>query len=335
VSPLARQRYQVPRLARSEREVATIFACLAVVLSALLLAPALAAHAQADRPRILGVAHLAFYVSDLSRARKFYEDFLGFAEPFSLKRDDGSDRIAFVKINDQQYVKLFAEPAAGDGQLNHIAFYTDDARRMRDYLAARGVKVPDTVAKGRTGNYNFTVSDPDGHKVEIVQYEPDSWTAQHRGMEMPAGRVSQRLMHAGFTVGSLSAAMRFYGEILGFREFWRGSANGIELSWVNMRVPDGNDYVELMLSRDPPDAERRGVQNHICLETPDVAIAARTLQQRAPRVGYARTIEVRTGRNHKRQANLFDPDGTRVELMEPATIDGQPTPSSTAPPPRS
>jgi len=37
--------------------------------------------------------------------------------------------------------------------------------------------------------------------------------------------------------------------------------------------------------------------------------------------------------NRKRQVNLFDPDGTRVELMEPVTIDGKPTPPSTAPPP--
>jgi len=40
------------------------------------------------------------------------------------------------------------------------------------------------------------------------------------------------------------------------------------------------------------------------------------------------------GTNRKRQLNLFDPDGTRVELMEPGTVDGQPVPSSTAPPPR-
>jgi lactoylglutathione lyase len=42
----------------------------------------------------------------------------------------------------------------------------------------------------------------------------------------------------------------------------------------------------------------------------------------------------RTGINRKRQVNLFDPDGTRVELMEPDTIDGRPVPSSTLPPPR-
>jgi lactoylglutathione lyase len=45
-------------------------------------------------------------------------------------------------------------------------------------------------------------------------------------------------------------------------------------------------------------------------------------------------MEIRTGTNRKRQLNLFDPDGTRSELMEPKTVDGKPVPPATAPPPR-
>ena len=44
-------------------------------------------------------------------------------------------------------------------------------------------------------------------------------------------------------------------------------------------------------------------------------------------------MEIRTGVNRKRQINLYDPDGTRIELMEPNTVDGQPAPNSTAPAP--
>jgi catechol 2,3-dioxygenase-like lactoylglutathione lyase family enzyme len=303
-------------------------------VSVLVCIPPLGAQTKVTRPKVLGVAHVAYYVSDLPKARQFYEDLLGFAEPFALKRDDGADRIAFVKINDNQYLELFAEPAASDGQLHHIAFYTDDAVRMRDYLAAQGLKVPDKVTKGRTGNLNFIVTDPDGHKVEIVQYEPDSWTALHKGKDMPSSRVSHRIMHTGFTVGSVTAAKHFYADILGLREFWRGSSNGAELSWINMRVPDGEDYVEFMLYGDPPTPERRGSANHVCLEVVDVEKSATELRARVAHAGYTRTIETRVGRNRKRQANLFDPDGTRIELMEPTTIDGQPVPSSKAAPPR-
>src|SRR5262245_10984115 len=293
-----------------------------------------AQHGEVRRPRILGIAHVAFYVSNLNNARAFYKDFLGFDEPFALKRDDGSERIAFIKINDQQYVELFAEPPRNEDRLNHVAIYTDDATGMRDYLASRGIKVPDKVNKGRTGNFNFTINDPDGHQLEVVQYETDSWTAHAKGKFMPASHVSTHLMHAGFLVRSLDDAMRFYRDILGFQEFWRGSSSGDELSWVNMRVPDGDDYVEFMLYKDPPTPEQRGVKNHICLETPGIEKTVANLESRLARKSYAREIRVQTGKNHKQQANLFDPDGTRIELMEPNTVDGKPVASSNAPPPR-
>jgi len=288
---------------------------------------------QQPRARELGVAHMALYVSDLQAARAFYEDFLGFAEPYVLKRDDGSVRIVFIKINDDQYIELFAEAPKQDGHLNHIAFYTDSAPAMRADLATRGVKVPDKVGKGRIGNSNFNIVDPDGHTVEIVQYEPGSWTSREKGKFMPDTRVSTRIAHIGVLVGSLDPAMKFYRDILGFEEFWRGGPSSEVLSWVNMRVPDGKDYLEFMLYSAPQDAAQVGVKNHICLITPDIKKAVAILESRPARKSYSRPIEIKIGRNGKRQANLFDPDGTRIELMEPNTADGKPVPSSKAPPP--
>jgi catechol 2,3-dioxygenase-like lactoylglutathione lyase family enzyme len=304
-------------------------------LAIFLLAPAHGAlGSDVKRPKILGVAHMAFYVSDLQKTRAFYRDFLGFEEPFSIKREDGTDRIAFIKVNDHQYIELFAEAPKQDGQLNHISFYTDDAHQMRDYLASRGVSVPEKVGKGKTGNFNYNIRDPDGHTVEIVEYQPDSWTAREEGKRMPGSRISSRILHVGVLVGSLEPAMKFYRDILGFGEFWRGSASGGVLDWVNMRVPDGEDYLELMLYDKLPAPEKRGVKNHICLLVTDVQKAVAILNARPARKHYDKPIEIRIGTNRRRQANLFDPDGSRIELMEPKTIDGQPVSSSMAPAPR-
>jgi catechol 2,3-dioxygenase-like lactoylglutathione lyase family enzyme len=306
---------------------------LTVPLVALLL---LTQTPPAGRPKILGIAHLAVFVSDLGSARRFYQGLLGFDEPFTLpKTSDDSVDIAFVKINDRQWIELFNRPSAGEGQLSHIALYTDDADRMRDYLASKGVAVPAKVAKGRTGNKNFTVRDPDGHDVEIVEYQPDSWTAADTGRHLPPSRISDHAMHVGILVGSLDRANGFYGDILGFTEFWRGAAaTSTTLSWVNMRVPDGTDYVELMLYDQLPPPGNRGSAHHVCLVVPDVERAVSMLDARSARESYTRPVAIRTGINRKRQVNLFDPDGTRVELMEPSTIDGKPAPSSTLPPPR-
>jgi catechol 2,3-dioxygenase-like lactoylglutathione lyase family enzyme len=286
------------------------------------------------RPRILGISHMALFVSDLQKSRWFYEDFLGYAEPYNLKRDDGSVRIAFIKINEDQYIELLTDSPKQDGQLSHIAFYTDSAEGLRAYLASRGVKVPEKVGKGKIGNSNFNVTGPDGHTVEIVQYEPDSWTRRESGKYLPDTRISTHMPHAGVTIGVLDPSMKFYGGILSFQEFWRGSSTGKVLSWVDMRVPEGQDYLEFMLYSKPPNARDMGVKNHFCLATPDIEKAVATLKARPAAESYALPIEIKVGVNGKRQANIFDPDGTRVELMEPNTFDGKPVPPSAAPPPK-
>jgi hypothetical protein len=44
-------------------------------------------------------------------------------------------------------------------------------------------------------------------------------------------------------------------------------------------------------------------------------------------------MEIHIGVNRKRQINVYDPDGTRIELMEPNTVDGKPAPDSATPVP--
>ena len=77
---------------------AAIFACLA-------------SGQEVQRPRILGVAHIALYAHDIEQSRAFYTGMLGFQEPYSLKNPDGSLSMTFFKINDHQYVELFPEKA--------------------------------------------------------------------------------------------------------------------------------------------------------------------------------------------------------------------------------
>ena len=285
------------------------------------------------RPKILGIAHMAIYVSDLAKARAFWTDFLGYQECFNLKKKDSDEvRIAFIKINDYQYIELFAEkPRTPDLMLNHISFYTEDAGKMRDYLASKGVKVPEKVGKGQTGNKNYNILDPDGTTVEIVEYQPDSWTAREKGKFLPDTRISTHIPHVGVNIGPLSAANGFYHDILGFHEIWRGGA-GKSLSWTNMQVPEGKDYLEFMLHGQTIDVSKNGSKNHLCLVVTDCARAVEILKAR-PAAKNFKMEEMKTGVNRKRQVNLFDQDGTRVELMEADTVDGVPTPPSNAPPP--
>lgn len=314
-----------------------------------LLAPlaflSLALTARADalaRPRITGLSHVALWVADLDASRAFYEGYLGFGEPYRLTSDKGVVQIAWIKVNDRQSIELFplagTLPQGGDS-LYHVAFETDDAQALLDYLRARGVRgpggkaLPERAPKGRIGNLNYFTEDPDGHIIEFTQYMPDGWTRGHSGSDMPPGRIAPRMSHAGITVAHLESSLHFYRDILGFRETWRGSSDGKTLSWVNLRVPEGGDYLELMLVGTRPDADRLHILHHLCLEVPDARAAQTALGARTLPASCKAPNPLKTGVNGKRQVNEYDPDGTRVEVMEAATADGNPVDPSSAPPP--
>lgn len=168
------------------------------------------ATAQPERPPIRGVAHIAFYVFDLEKARAFWTDFLGYQECFNLKRKDSDEvRIALTKINDNEYIELLAEKPRAGQVLNRASFYTDDAQAMRDYLESRNVKVPVKAGRGQTGNKIYNITDPDGNILELIEYQPDSWTTCDKGKFMPATRISDPIANVGVLVGNVQLAMDF------------------------------------------------------------------------------------------------------------------------------
>ena len=271
------------------------------------------------RPHITGLSHIALYVHDIQKTRAFYKDFLGFAEPYWINNPDHSLHLTWIKINDHQTIELFPEKQPHTDRLYHIALETDDAVGMRDYLAAHGVKVPAKVGKGKIGNYNYFIQDPDGHIVEIVQYAENGWTMLNKGKFLPETRISNYMPHVGILVNDVDAAKDFYEGVLGFKEIWRGSKNHTQLSWVHERMPEGKEFIEFMLYSLLPDPDKRGKFHHLCLEVPDINAAKATLEQRAALINYTKPMEIQLGINRKRQLNVYDPDGTRVELMEPFT----------------
>jgi lactoylglutathione lyase len=304
-----------------------------ITLAAVLLNCSLFAQTTPKRPRILGISHAAYFVTDLPKALDFWHGLLGYDEPYDLKKPDGTIGTAFIKINDHQHIELVnSPPPAGSGYLNHIAFTVDNVEQMRSYLIARGVEVSGIV-KAKTGDLGFKIKDPDGNLVEFVEPQPNSMEARNAGKFLPATRISDAIYHLGFLVGNSQKSIQFYGDVLGFHEFWRGSSKGTVLSWIDMRVPDGEDYVEFMLYSDLPTPDKRGGQEHVSLVVPDVAKSISVLESRPAFKTYAKQLTSHTGVNGQRQVNLFDPNGTRVELIEPTTAAGKPVPPSTAPPP--
>jgi hypothetical protein len=88
------------------------------------------------------------------------------------------------------------------------------------------------------------------------------------------------------------------------------------VSLIHLRMPGASgDYVELSnLSGTPNLARARAATAaHCSLEVPDVKAAYQTVLDRGAR----NLPPARFGLDLRWQFNLFDPDGTRVECMQP------------------
>ena len=279
-------------------------------LSLVVLACAVPAAAQAPaRPALVGLDHVAFKISDVTAAQRFYGELLGY--PVVQPRMAGAPLL--VRVNRRQAIVLEPGlPPDVDDRLSHFAFATTDLPALKTYLDTRGIAT--SGPEGRTcGRVALRTTDPDGNVVEFVQ-EDVIVAAPPSSPYVP---LSTRLYHTGVAVRDEAKAHAFYREVLGLEEIWRGGADPARTSWVNMRVPDGTDYVEYMLNDKPPTRQQLGSQHHACLLVSDIQAAWEQVRSRTPAAARAGLQKPRIGRNNRWQLNLFDNDGTRVELMEP------------------
>ncbi len=289
------------------------------LISSAILMLALSAGAFAQqRPPILGVAHIALKTNDLAAARDYYGKYLGFDEPFKITNPDGSIEVTYFKVNDHQYIEVFPGlKSETEDRLSHVAFETTDAEKLRVYLSSHGVTVPDALRTLPDGDLSFTINDPDGHTVEFVQYVPTGALGRTFGKFLPRTRISEHIGHVGFTVRDQAAADRLFKDILGFHDVWHGGMKDDgPTQWVDMRVPNGLDHLEYMLEVHNPDPRTLGVMNHLCLIVPSVEASYKTLLARDMKIGEGPKI----GRDGKWQLNLYDPNLTRGELMEPKPV---------------
>lgn len=268
----------------------------------------------AERPPVTGISHIAVYARDLAASDHFYGHILGGTKAANPENPAG----ARYYFGAQQFVEVLPAAATqGPSVLAHVAYTTADAAALRRFMAKRGFK-PGELQKDAGGERWFSVLDPEGNEVRFVQ-------AAAAPPGFSPSSVSGRIIHVGYMVKSRAAEDVFYREALGFRPYWFGAMKEGAVDWVSQQVPDGRDWLEYMLvgsgSTTPierVDARQLGVLNHVSLAVPNMEAAMTRLhaEGRLPE----RWDGPSMGRDGKWQANLYDPDGTRVELMEYSAV---------------
>lgn len=275
-----------------------------------------------SRPPIVGVSNISVYASDAAKAEQFYVHQIGLKKGADPENPSG----ARYYVNQEQFVEVLPLPAdAGVDRLDHIGYITTNADALRRYLGAHSVTVPDKVERGSDGSAWFYVKDPENNKVEFVQPPAkvlavkDTAALYHVSDASPIGL---RMIHVGMLVRDQDKENSFYREILGFRPYWHGGMQPDKTDWVSQQVPDGHDWIEYMLTSGPSGSgipqditqQRLGVLNHFSLGVVNMEKAVTTLSAEDRLAGEPARPQI--GRDGKWQFNLYDPDRTRVELME-------------------
>ena len=274
--------------------------------------------APVDLP-ILGLAGITFRSSNLDKARGYYQGVLGFQEAFSLKDASGATASIFFKVNDDQYVEVI--PGLKPGELRRIARVTvlsSDLQKLHRIYTERGAN-PSPIRTGPDGNPVFRVAAPSDHNIDFIQYAPGSQQTLARGKFLSPDRISTHIWHVGLMTTDREAVNPFYQGKLGLgRQLPGGKGESID-------TPAGDSNTETKFPRLDPNnpatreqwvRENDGAANHMAIEIADMKKARDLVQER----GRYTDLQVRAhvGNNRHWLVHVFDPDGSRTEMMETA-----------------
>jgi catechol 2,3-dioxygenase-like lactoylglutathione lyase family enzyme len=122
------------------------------------------------------LAHVCFRVRDLDASVDFYVNRLGLKHAFDFVNDQGERFGVYLHVAGRNFVELFqAQPSEPEPPRSwqHFCLEVDDIPATTALLRARGVEVTDPYL-GADGSWQVWLADPDGNRIELHGYTPDS-----------------------------------------------------------------------------------------------------------------------------------------------------------------
>ena len=128
-----------------------------------------------QKAAVLRLNHGGVFAKDYDESLRFYTNVMGFKEAFTIRDKDGKATLSYLHITRDTFLEL--APATGDRVpgLSHIGIWPEDQRAVVEMLRQRGAKVDDPRT-GATGTAITNVVDPNGVRLELVNFMPDGIT---------------------------------------------------------------------------------------------------------------------------------------------------------------
>jgi catechol 2,3-dioxygenase-like lactoylglutathione lyase family enzyme len=114
---------------------------------------------------VTGINHVVLHVADVERSTRFYSEVLGFEDRFSGGGPGAKMRFLRCGLQGLDLFEVAEGDAHGGQEMNHMALNVanDNLDDIVAELAKVGVETSD-----RTPRNTVFLSDPDGHRIEIL-----------------------------------------------------------------------------------------------------------------------------------------------------------------------
>jgi lactoylglutathione lyase len=98
-----------------------------------------------------------------------------------LTEEDGRIWLVYLRVTDTQFLEIFPEgtgetPSREQMGVTHLCWEVDDMDAALAELEERGVPITTPVRRGRTGNLQAWITDPEGNRVELMWMDPNGMT---------------------------------------------------------------------------------------------------------------------------------------------------------------
>jgi catechol 2,3-dioxygenase-like lactoylglutathione lyase family enzyme len=118
------------------------------------------------------LAHICIHTEDLKETERFYCDGLGMERHFGFDKD-GDLFGHYFKIGEGTFIEVFKGAPGEVGNIHHLALEVDDIDATIEHIRKRGFEIGDK-SLGADDSWQAWMEDPNGVKIELQQYTPNS-----------------------------------------------------------------------------------------------------------------------------------------------------------------
>ncbi|HSH09202.1 MAG TPA: VOC family protein, partial [Oceanipulchritudo sp.] len=109
--------------------------------------------------------------NDLEQTATFYTKGLGLEKAFDFERE-GRLFGYYLKCGQESYIEVFQGQPGQPGSITHLCLEVESIDAVIAHLTREGIAVT-AKKKGSDGNYQAWIEDPNGVKIELMEYGPD------------------------------------------------------------------------------------------------------------------------------------------------------------------